>query len=182
MLIYFYYVTCVSKVFYKGVSHYLKSHAYSNANLSEFIGAIGKVSGISNLPQIMDKWLTVANYPIVHAEKVGKKLRLTQRPFLRLSSAQSGDEKAFHWHIPMNVKVLKKGKAHEVKSILFPDTTSMELEIEDDQQWMILNHDCNGFYLVTYSAEFYEQIEQFADQLSDKDLFSIVLSYFMVVI
>ena len=69
----------------------------------------------------------------------------------------------------------------EVQSLIFSEL-SKELKMDSADSCMIFNTESTGYYLVTYDKAFYDQIGQFAEQLSDRDMFSIVLSYYLVVI
>jgi puromycin-sensitive aminopeptidase len=88
------------KNFQKGLSLYLKTHKYGNAETVDLWKALEKVS---NLPvsKIMKNWTSKPGYPLVTMERVGGKVMLSQERFY--SSPLEKGSKDDLWLIPFSI-------------------------------------------------------------------------------
>lgn len=128
--------------FRDGLRHYLKQHQYGNTDTVDLWEALEAVSK-KPVRSFMGSWTGEAGYPIVQAAVNGKKLSLTQKPFLINPLNKAADKKTL-WPIP-----LRDGeKQHDVMQ-----KASMESAITGEVDTFHLNHERSGFYRVVYNKE-----------------------------
>lgn len=134
--------TCSEEDFTTG--KYCYSSAQATKNAYAFAGEH------IDLKQMMYTWTLQKGIPLVTVKRQGRKLYIGQERFLKIvqpndplwDSLQSG----FLWHIPLTYKTSHSD--HEIKHIL--DTKSDVLTLGEDVQWVKLNTDMNGYYIVHY--------------------------------
>lgn len=95
--------------FQKGLQHYLKKHAYGNAQTEDLWKALSEVSG-KDVGKIMANWTSKPGHPVISVkEKVkSKKLQLTQSRFFSSSISKSESKDTTIWSIPLNGNLMDK--------------------------------------------------------------------------
>ncbi|BAB60464.1 aminopeptidase [Thermoplasma volcanium GSS1] len=142
--------------FRKGISKYLKEHAYGNAEGSDLWNAIETESG-KPVNRIMEAWITKAGYPVLKVNKDGNRIRLTQEQFY-LDGTSGNTE----WPIPLTI-ITKKGKV----SML------MEDEVYIDEM-LKLNANNSGFYRVMYDNDTFNTVISSLDKFSNLDKWGLL--------
>ncbi|BAB59956.1 tricorn protease interacting factor F3 [Thermoplasma volcanium GSS1] len=145
--------------FRKGISKYLKEHAYGNAEGSDLWNAIETESG-KPVNRIMEAWITKAGYPIlkVSQDKTGIKV-MQSRFFL------GGGESTDRWPVPVKMR-LNNG----ISQMLLEE----ESTVITDKDVIKLNADNLGFYRVNYDDETFSKIIENMDKLTPLDRVGLV--------
>ncbi len=128
--------------FRKGLTHYLKRHAYANASTVDLWTALQEISG-KPVQSFMHAWTTHPGFPIVHASLKGQELHVSQERFF-LNPEVREHAKHTYWPIPLGLSsgdhvVLDKAKASTT-----PAKTVQPLK---------LNTGHSGFYRIAYSTD-----------------------------
>ncbi|CED82191.1 Puromycin-sensitive aminopeptidase and related aminopeptidases [Phaffia rhodozyma] len=134
--------------FLRGVSVYLKTHAYSNATTQDLWKAIQEASGV-DIPKIADAWIQKIGHPLVTATEKDGKLHMQQNRFLATGNVQPEEDETI-WHIPLRLILIKDGKA-EIKKDLVLSEREITIDLEGATVYK-LNADTTGFYRVAYSS------------------------------
>jgi aminopeptidase N len=127
--------------FREGVSHYLRSHAYSNTETNDLWDAIQATSG-DPVRRIMDTWIWQPGFPLVNASLVDGSLRLTQQRFRFTAGSPESDEKL--WAIPVQIR---NGGVTTTVLLDGPETTT---SIADPDGPVVVNAGGSGFFRVAY--------------------------------
>ncbi|XP_062398899.1 endoplasmic reticulum aminopeptidase 2 [Sardina pilchardus] len=138
-----------------------------------------------DLRTIMNTWTLQRGIPLVKVHRQGSKLYLKQERFIKTS--HPGDpkwaslQKDFLWHIPLTYKTSHSG--HTVKHLL--DTKSGVLDIDESVDWVKLNTDMNGYYIVHYEGDGWERLSTLLRHnfttLSHKDRANLIHNSFQLV-
>jgi puromycin-sensitive aminopeptidase len=148
--------------FRAGVSHYLRTHAYANAETSDLWDAIEHTSG-EPVRRIMDSWIWQPGYPLVSASVVGDELVVTQRRF----SFDPDDASTSLWAIPLSVR-----QGDRVDAVLL-DGDEIRLPIGNEP--VIVNAGGHGFYRVSYSDALRERLTSVAlESMSTLERYNLV--------
>src|SRR5215472_2977520 len=135
--------------FRKGISLYLRSHEYGNAETSDLWDALEK-SSHQPVRKMMDTWIFQPGFPIISAARNdgGKSIKLSQNRFLYMRGA---DEASQQWHVPVMIKAATDKGISEHKVLLTAADTTLELP--GTVKWVVVNEGGYGFYRVRYSSE-----------------------------
>ncbi|MDO8573580.1 MAG: M1 family metallopeptidase [Candidatus Daviesbacteria bacterium] len=95
------------KDFQKGLQHYLKKHAYLNAETRDLWASLEEISG-KPVAKIMSNWTLKPGHPVIRVQETGNRLQLTQSRFF--SSPISRKESHDHtvWSIPLDKFLMDK--------------------------------------------------------------------------
>ena len=153
-----------AKDFQKGITEYLNTHAYNNAETSDLWDALGKSSG-KPVAQVMNSWVKQTGFPVVSVERTKNKLNLSQKRFLyeNINYENDYDDQSI-WYIPINIQTSDK---KDLISELM-DTNSKSITIDSpNNSWLKINPDQTGFYRVKYDSK---SLSQFDRLISSKTL------------
>lgn len=149
--------------FRKGLSFYLKRHAYKNATTEDLWAALETVSK-KPVKSIMHAWTTQPGFPLVRASFNKNGLSLSQERFFVNPRHASTNSYKHLWPVPVSLKdasgtlntVLMTGK-----DLLVPVNTISKLNIDE-----------TGFYRIAYTPEvlknFAKRIEKGALSVLDR--------------
>ncbi|MBI1919108.1 M1 family metallopeptidase [Candidatus Microgenomates bacterium] len=152
------------ETFRKGISHYLKKHAYANAKTADLWQALEEVSK-KPVKKIMTNWTRKAGYPVIRLQVTGGRLQLTQSRFFSSQISQREAEDHTTWSIPIktqNSKLKTQNYILNLKSIDIPQSS--------DKEWMKLNSGETSFVRINYPAK---QLELLSRAVSQKKLGSV---------
>ncbi len=90
------------KDFQKGLQHYLKRHAYGNAQTLDLWVALEEVSG-KPVGKIMENWTSKAGHPLVRVQVTGNRLQLSQSRFFSSPISKKETEDKTVWNIPVRI-------------------------------------------------------------------------------
>ena len=127
--------------FRKGLSHYLKKFSYKNATKFDLWNAIARVSKHTKVVAVVQRWITLAGYPVITVSKQGGKYTFHQQRFTLLPKKYKE-----RWLVPITYVTQRQ----EVKKILLQQTKA---SCAESSPWIKLNHEQHGFYRVKYDAE-----------------------------
>lgn len=88
------------KVFFDGVSAYLKEHAYGNATTKDLFRAWGEASG-EDVEAMLANWIGKIGYPLVEVRSGAAGWDVSQRRFLATGDA-TANENTTVWWVPLN--------------------------------------------------------------------------------
>lgn len=121
------------EAFQAGLKYYFSENAYRNTEAVDLWNAIDKASPKNGLAELMNTWLSQPGYPVITADKVGDKIKLTQEQFFT-SPHQPSDRL---WPIPLGVDGL-------------PDLmTKKTIEIEHTND-LLLNPKDSAHFITNY--------------------------------
>ena len=146
------------EAFRKGISTYLRRHAFSNTENADLWAALEEASG-EPVGEIMDTWILQGGYPAVEVESSDGSITLSQRQFRLL-----GDGDAT-WKVP----ILYRSDAGTGRILL--DDESTTVEVGDD---VVVNAGGEGFYRVAYDDELFTSIVERLPDLDPIERFSVV--------
>ena len=149
-------------VFLKGVSDYLKAHAYGNAKTNDLWAAISSASG-QDVQAFMDPWIRKIGFPVLTVAEEPGQISLRQSRFLTSGDVKS-EEDDTTWWIPLG---LKTGTSTKVtRSAL---TTKEDTVREVDDNFYKLNADQAGVYRTNYPPQRLVKLGKSVDRLSTED-------------
>ncbi|MHA1731472.1 MAG: M1 family metallopeptidase [Promethearchaeota archaeon] len=163
--------------FRAGIKHFLEKFKFGNATSEDYWKAFEEATG-EPVREFADSWIHQPGYPIVKAERVGEKLRLTQRRFTLLPG-DSGQT----WTIPLSIKTQGEGGTlREIRQVFRTETLTVDLPA--GTKYFKVNKDQYGFYRVEYAEEDLEKLGEGVrkKELSAFDRFGIENDFFALVL
>ncbi|KAK9460627.1 peptidase family M1-domain-containing protein [Lipomyces oligophaga] len=159
------------ETFLKGVSSYLKAHAYGNATTKDLWDAVGEVSGI-DVNEIMNDWIRKIGFPVVTVNESDTGISLRQDRFLA-SGDVTDEENETQWWIPLGIFTdsTTAGALSGVSSFSNRQTILTGLGPNDFYK---LNRNQTGVYRVNYTPERLAKLGQATDKLSVTDKVGLV--------
>jgi len=157
-------------VFRDGVRHYLRTHAYGNADTKDLWVSLGKAAQ-QPVPELMDGWIFQPGYPLVRASMAGdSELVLTQQRFTYLPHHESEDQV---WQIPIQIRIETRDSVDHRRVILTGKETRMSLPSPIRQ--LLLNEGGHGFYRVQYDAPLLKHLlDAGLDHLKPTERFNLI--------
>ena len=135
------------ETFRKGISHYLRSHAYRNTETGDLWDALETTSG-QPVRTIMNSWIRQGGHPLVSVERGPDRssVKLRQRRFL-----YDGTYSPEKWVVPVKLRASVAGLVQEQLLLLggTEDTVSFDGRVD----WVVVNDEASGFYRTHYSPE-----------------------------
>ncbi|CAN6663971.1 alanine/arginine aminopeptidase [Trichomonascus vanleenenianus] len=133
------------ETFIKGISLYLKRHAYGNTKTEDLWNALSEVSG-KDVVSVMDVWTRKVGYPVVSVtEKDAHNITVKQNRFLTTGDVKPEEDTTLY---PLTLG-LKTSKG--VEDIVMTER-EMELKVAEDDFYK-LNAEQSGIYRVLYPTE-----------------------------
>ncbi|ARM74968.1 M1 family metallopeptidase [Acidianus manzaensis] len=146
--------------FRKGISSYLESHKFSNAEGKDLWISLEKASG-KPVSKIMESWITQEGYPEIDVKIDGNTVIFTQKRFF-----QDGSEDNKIYLVPLTFEI--NGKKYN----MLLDSQKQEFKINESVNSIKVNLDKSGFYRV-----YYDNIDKIAN-LNSLEKFGLVNDYF----
>jgi len=147
--------------FLKGVSDYLKAHAYGNAKTNDLWSALSQASGL-DVPALMDPWIQSIGFPVLTVNEEPSQISIKQRRYLSTGDVKAEDDTTTWW-VPLGLE----GKKGTAATIAF---TKKEDVIRDvDDSFYKLNKDNAGFYRVNLPPSRLTKLGRQIDRLSISD-------------
>ncbi|TVY43894.1 Aminopeptidase [Lachnellula occidentalis] len=156
------------ETFLKGVSNYLKAHAYGNATTADLWSALSQASG-QDVNTLIDPWIREIGFPVVTIAEEPGQIGVRQSRYLSTGDVKSEDDSTTWW-VPLGFegKVGTKGAA----SI---GLTKKEDFIRDvDDEFYKINKDNAGFYRTNYPPARLAKLGTQIDRLSDSDKIGLI--------
>ncbi|XP_043095174.1 endoplasmic reticulum aminopeptidase 2 [Puntigrus tetrazona] len=169
--------TCSEEDFTAGEHCYSSTQATKNAY--RFAGEH------IDLKEMMYTWTLQKGIPLVTVRRQGRKLYVGQERFLKIvlpnDPTWNSFQEGYLWHIPLTYKT--SHSEHEMKHVL--TTKSDVLTLDEEVDWVKLNTDMNGYYIVHYDEEGWNALTELLRvnhmALSFKDRASLIHNAFQLV-
>lgn len=150
------------EIFLKGVSSYLKKHAYGNARTTDLWSALSDASG-TDVASFMDPWIQKIGFPVVTVAEEPGQITVRQSRFLTTGDVKKEEDET-EWWVPLG---LKSGSQTNTTAIALTKKTDTLRSIDD--RFYKLNADQSGFYRTNYPPERLTKLGQSQDLLSVED-------------
>ncbi|XP_067294258.1 endoplasmic reticulum aminopeptidase 2 [Pseudorasbora parva] len=169
--------TCSEEEFTAG------EHCYSSAQATK--NAYRFAGEHVDLKKMMYTWTLQKGIPLVTVKRQKRKLYIEQERFIKIVLPDDPSwhslQEGYLWHIPLTYKTSHSG--HEVKHILH--TKSDVLTLDEEVDWVKINTDMNGYYIVHYDEEGWNALTELLSvnhtALSFKDRASLIHNAFQLV-
>jgi puromycin-sensitive aminopeptidase len=136
--------------FQAGIRHYLTTHAYGNTETTDLWDAIEEATG-EPVRTLMDSWIFQPGHPVVslHRSADGSALELGQARFGFVPDPASGTTPATDDGrvVPVVIRVGQGDDGGSLHKVLLDQPTA-SVELEHPVDWIVGNHQGNGFYRV----------------------------------
>ncbi|KAL8944929.1 MAG: hypothetical protein Q9216_000090 [Gyalolechia sp. 2 TL-2023] len=155
-------------IFLRGVSEYLKAHAYGNATTKDLWTALSDASG-KDVEKFMDPWIRKIGYPLLTVAEEPGQIGVRQTRFL-LTGDVKADEDETLWWIPLGLKTSRQAMTTTTNAL-----TSKEETLRDiDEAFYKINADQTGFYRTNYPPARLAKMGVEKDKLSAEDKIGLV--------
>ena len=159
-------------VFFKGISAYLKKHAYGNATTNDLWAALSEASG-KDITSFMDPWIRKIGFPVLTVTEEpspkGAEIGIKQSRFLITGDLKPEEDETLWW-VPLGLK--KSADASTIDSSALRTKSEIIRDVSED--FYKLNTDMTGFYRTNYPAERLTKLGASKDQLSIQDRIGLV--------
>ena len=156
------------QTFLKGVSDYLKKHAYGNATTEDLWNALSLASGLS-VRGNMDLWIKDVGYPVITVAEEMDGIGIEQSRFLstgngllitKLNAGDATEADQKLWWIPLGLKT-ENTPTHQLVNVLDKQKSITVQPI--DLAFYKLNDSASGVYRVNYPPT---RLEAFGKQIA----------------
>ena len=156
------------EVFLKGVSDYLKAHAYSNADTNDLWSALSKASN-QDVAAFIDPWIRKIGFPVVTVAEEPGQISVEQRRFLSTGDVKP-DEDETVWWIPLGIDQASRQTSHSASALTAKTDTIRGV----DESFYKINKDQTGFYRTNYPPPRLEKLGASQDRLSIQDKIGLI--------
>lgn len=160
------------EVFRAGITRYLNSHRFANAETTDLWNALEEASS-EPIAETMVSWVFQGGYPIVSVTLEGSEITLTQEPFAYLTDPsktgiQPEDSQiGSSWKIPLSITI------GSVERKLILDTDPVTLPATASDAVVVANAGGWGFFRVRYSDDLLARLLATFPRLSDLEKFNL---------
>lgn len=160
------------KDFRDGLRHYLKKHAYGNTITEDLWKAFEHVSK-KPVRKIMETWTGKTGYPLISAQTLGNKIRLTQKRFFSSEVSAKKFKDNTVWKTPVQII---DGNDKRQKFLM----KEKSLVISNPTSWLKINSGETSFFRTHYSKDLLEKLEGAikAGKLSANDRLGVIRDAF----
>jgi aminopeptidase N len=151
------------ETFLKGVSDYLKAHAYGNAKTNDLWFALSQASGL-DVSALMDPWIQSIGFPVLTVSEEPNQISIKQARYLSTGDVRPEDDTTTWW-VPLGLE--GKSGTTAVASIAFTKKEDVIRDIDDS--FYKLNKDNAGFYRVNLPPARLTKLGRQIDRLSISD-------------
>ncbi|KAG5924715.1 hypothetical protein E4U42_004567 [Claviceps africana] len=156
------------ETFLRGVSNYLKAHAYGNAKTKALWDALADASG-KDVNALMGPWIAKIGHPVVTVAEEPGQISVRQSRFLSTGDVGPDDDTTTWW-VPLGLEG-RKGEAG-VSALSLADKEQTIRDVDDD--FYKLNSGATGFYRVNYPPARLAKLAAQLDRLTTEDRIAIV--------
>ncbi|KAK9474599.1 peptidase family M1-domain-containing protein [Dipodascopsis tothii] len=163
------------ETFLKGVSKYLKAHAYGNAHTSDLWDAISEEAGV-NVGAMMENWIKKIGYPLLTVTETDAGVSIAQRRFL-LTGDVGPEDDTTTWWVPLGIVSGAEAAVFEsVSAFEAKDVTVAGLDLD----FYKINKNQTGVYRVNYPPARLAKLGQQVDRLSSTDKVGLIADSFHI--
>ncbi|KAG8413539.1 hypothetical protein J3459_015283 [Metarhizium acridum] len=156
------------ETFLKGVSNYLKAHAYGNAKTKALWDALSEASG-KEVNALMGPWISKIGHPVVTVAEEPGQISIRQSRFLSTGDVKPEDDTTTWW-VPLGLEGRKGESGVNTMSLLQKEETIRDI----DDEFYKLNSGATGFYRVNYPPARLAKLSTQLDKLSTEDKIAII--------
>ena len=156
------------ETFLKGVSDYLKAHAYENATTNDLWSALSKASG-KDITSFMDNWIRKIGFPVVTVAEEPGQITVGQSRFLSSGDA-TAEEDQTTWWVPLGLRTATQSTSEKSFALASKKETIRDLDVS----FYKLNTDQTGFYRTNYPPTRLATLGTQKDRLSVEDKVGII--------
>ncbi|KID96705.1 Peptidase M1, alanine aminopeptidase/leukotriene A4 hydrolase, partial [Metarhizium majus ARSEF 297] len=156
------------ETFLKGVSNYLKAHAYGNAKTKALWDALSEASG-KDVNVLMGPWISKIGHPVVTVAEEPGQISIRQSRFLSTGDVKPEDDTTTWW-VPLGLEGKKGETGVNTMSLLQKEETIRDI----DDEFYKLNSGATGFYRVNYPPARLAKLSTQLDKLSTEDKIAII--------
>src|SRR5512138_505020 len=156
--------------FRDGIRLYMRRHAKANAVADDLWGALGE-SSKEPVVELANAWIRQPGFPIVHASRAGRTLRLEQRRFF---SDPAAPREPGTWPVPLVVRSSAAGVAREQRVLLRDAKAEVRLEGEGEPDFVVVNTGATGFYRVAWDEAGLEALSRNLAQLQTAERIALL--------
>ena len=132
------------ETFLKGVSSYLKAHAYGNATTNDLWSALSQASG-QDVIALMDPWIRKIGFPVLTVAEEPGQITIAQSRYLSTGDVKPEDD-VTRWWVPLGFE--GKAGVEDFASIALMQKQDTIRNI--DESFYKLNREYVGFYRTNY--------------------------------
>lgn len=151
------------ETFLKGVSNYLKAHAYRNATTNDLWSALSQASG-QDVHTLIDPWIRKIGFPVLTVAEEPGQIGIKQTRYLSTGDVKSEDD-ATTWWLPLGFE----GKAGTKGATSIALTKKEDFVRDVDDSFYKINKDSAGFYRTNYPPARLAALGTQVDRLSLSD-------------
>lgn len=156
------------EVFLRGVSEYLKAHAYGNATTKDLWKALSDSSG-KDVETFMDPWIRKLGYPLLTVAEEPGQIGVRQTRFLLTGDVKAEEDETLWW-IPLSLKTSSQATAATIDAL-----TSKEETLRDvDEAFYKFNANQTGFYRTNYPPPRLAKMGAEKDKLTAEDKIGLI--------
>nr|XP_060490078.1 leucyl-cystinyl aminopeptidase [Panthera onca] len=170
-------------VFQNAVVFYLHSHSYASIKSDDLWDSFNEVTNKTlDVKKMMKTWTLQKGFPLVTVQRKGKELHVQQeRYFLNVKPEIQPSDASYLWHIPLSY--VTEGRNYSKYPLVFLlDKKSGVINLTEEVQWIKVNTNMNGYYIVHYADDDWEalikQLKTNPYVLSDKDRANLINNIF----
>ncbi|KAG5979182.1 hypothetical protein E4U55_005468 [Claviceps digitariae] len=156
------------ETFLKGVSNYLKAHAYGNAKTKALWDALSEASG-KDVNTLMGPWISKIGHPVVTVAEEPGQISIRQSRFLSTGDVKPEDDTTTWW-VPLGLEGKKGEPGISALSLAHKEETIRDI----DDDFYKLNSGATGFYRVNYPPARLAKLASQLDKLSTEDKIAMV--------
>ncbi|KAL8789622.1 MAG: hypothetical protein Q9213_001058 [Squamulea squamosa] len=156
------------EVFLRGVSDYLKAHAYGNATTKDLWTALGKASG-KDVDTFMDPWIRRIGFPVLTVAEEPGQIGVRQSRFLLTGDVKAEEDDTLWW-IPLGLKSTNKAAGATIEALTSKESTIRGV----DETFYKLNADQTGFYRTNYPPARLANLGAQSIKLSTEDRIGLI--------
>ena len=162
----------------QGLKIYLNKFKYRNAETDDLWNALdqaaeGADKKVGRVKALMDGWIKQEGYPVITVEDAGKgKYHFTQQRFLAQKDEAQKPENQKKWNVPLTIQ-LPSTKDHH-RQILSDESATIDLGSGEKLEWIKVNPEHTGFYIVNYSEDLLDRLKKPLSSLTASDRIGLV--------
>ena len=160
------------EIFLKGISAYLKKHAYSNATTNDLWAALSEASG-KDVNSFMDPWIRKIGFPVLTVSEEpspqGCEIGIRQSRFLVTGDVKPEEDETLWW-IPLGIKKSLEASAPDATALLSKSDTVRDL----NEEFYKLNANMTGFYRTNYPPERLSKLGTVREKLTIQDRIGLI--------
>ncbi|XP_061399840.1 glutamyl aminopeptidase-like [Musca vetustissima] len=149
-----------SEKFRQATTNYLNKLKYSNAETNDFLSEIEALKFDFGVKLIMRTWTEQMGLPVVEVKRQGDVFVLQQKRFFANPEDYNGtyDDSPFNYRWSIPITYFTNTNTEVQRTILNYDDQEVTLNIPNEIEWIKLNKNQVGYYLVNYPLDIWQAL------------------------